>query len=80
MPLPNFINGYGLAEQVRIGQKELAALSLFSEIMKKIETINIHIGTVKDDVSSSVRRILKRGGARNFRKFEKNIHQNQGRI
>ena len=46
MPLPNFINGYGLAERELIGPKELATLSLFLEIMKKIETI---YGTVKDD-------------------------------
>ena len=40
MPLPDFVNGYGLAERVRTGPTELAALSLSLGIMKKIETIN----------------------------------------
>ena len=41
MPLPDFVNGYGLAQRVRIGPKELGALSLSLGIMKNIETINI---------------------------------------
>ena len=43
MPLPNFVNGYELTERVQIGPKEVAALSLFPEIMKKIETINTSV-------------------------------------
>ena len=49
MSLPDFVNGYGLAERVRIGPKELAALSLFLDMMKKIKK-KLTCGTVKDDV------------------------------
>ena len=50
MPLSDFVNGYGLAEQLRIGLIELAALSLSLDIIKKIKKIN-ELGTVKNDVN-----------------------------
>ena len=56
MPLPDFINGFGFPERVRIGPKELAALSLFLEIMK--DRNNQHIGAVKDDVSILTNKLL----------------------
>ena len=39
MPLPDFVNGYGLAERVRIGAKELEVKSLSLDIMKKIKKL-----------------------------------------
>ena len=50
MPIHDFVNGYGLAERMQIGPKELATLSLFLDIKKKDQN-NQHIGTLKDDVS-----------------------------
>ena len=57
MSLHNFVYGYGLAERVQIGPKELEAPSLSLDIKK--DQNNQHIGTVENDVSILTNKISR---------------------